>query len=255
MNGILIYPAGSNPALRFACRYLMARGFQILPSPAPDATHLLLPVPSFEPDGRIRGGGILEHLLADLPREITVVGGNLNHPALEGYRKLDLLQDPLYVAKNAAITADCAVRTAAGRLPVIWEDCRVLILGWGRIGKCLAALLKAMGASVAVAARKTSDRAMLAALGYGSADIARPESELCRCRVVFNTVPEEVVDLEQSALCGADCLKIDLASRQGIAGSDVIIARGLPGKDAPESSGALIAQTFIRLISGKELHI
>ena len=35
-------------------------------------------------------------------------------------------------------------------------------------------------------------------------------------------------------------------------GKDVIIARGLPGKDAPESSGELIARTAIRIAAGKE---
>lgn len=253
MNGILIYPVGNNPALRFACKYLEDRGFEILTSPAPDATHLLLPVPSFESDGRIQGGGILEHILADLPKSITVVGGNLNHPALTGYAKLDLLQDPFYLYQNAAITADCAIRIAGNKLPIVWEDCRALILGWGRIGKCLAAQLKAMGSYVAVAARKPADQAMATALGYRSCDIGCPESELCRCRIVFNTVPDLILDEGQISLCSPECIKIDLASSRGIAGDDVIIARGLPGKVAPESSGALIAKTFIRMISRKEL--
>ena len=48
--------------------------------------------------------------------------------------------------------------------------------------------------------------------------------------------------------CFGNALKIDLASKPGIGGSDVIWARGLPGKDAPESSGELIAKTIIRLM-------
>ena len=35
-------------------------------------------------------------------------------------------------------------------------------------------------------------------------------------------------------------------------GDDVLWARGLPGKDAPESSGKLIARTILRLCGGKE---
>ena len=249
MNGILIFPAGYTAALRYTCRYLEDRGFQILSCPAPDATHLLLPVPSFEPDGRIRGGGILEHILSDLPKDITVVGGNLNHPALEGYQKLDLLQDADYLATNAAITADCAIRIAASRLPVVWDGCRVLILGWGRIGKCLAAQLKGLGAKVTVSARKAADRAMIQALGCRSADTGHLEPELDHCRVVFNTIPDPVLDGSEA---GPDCLMIDLASKKGIAGDDVIHARGLPGKDTPESSGILIGRTMIRMIAGKE---
>ena len=252
MNGIYILPAGYTAALRHACSYLTDRGFQILNDTAPDVTHLLLPVPSFEPDGRIRGGGILEHILTDLPKDITVVGGNLQHPALAGYHKLDLLQDAEYVAKNAAITADCAIRLAARELPIIWEDCRVLILGWGRIGKCLAAQLKAMGAKVIVSARKSVDRAMIQALGCRSIDTVQPEAELPHCRVIFNTIPQSVLSQEQTAMCQPGCLLIDLASQKGMDGKDVLHARGLPGKDTPESSGILIARTMIRMITEKE---
>jgi hypothetical protein len=46
--------------------------------------------------------------------------------------------------------------------------------------------------------------------------------------------------------CPGKALKIDLASQPGIGGNDVIWARGLPGKNAPESSGKLIAQTVLR---------
>jgi hypothetical protein len=55
-------------------------------------------------------------------------------------------------------------------------------------------------------------------------------------------------DTVKQATCKEDCLKIDLASHRGIEGEDVIWARGLPGKDAPESSGKLIVKTAIRLI-------
>lgn len=252
MNKIMIYPAGNTPALTFACQYLQEQGVQILSAPAPDATHLLLSAPAFEADHRIRGGGILEHLLTDLPEDITVIGGNLNHPALKGYRQLDLLKDARYLAHNAAITAHCAMALAADRLPVTFSDCRVLVIGWGRIGKCLAKLLRAVGASVTVAARKETDRAMAAALGYDTADTAALTPRLEQFRLIFNTAPEEVMDARASALCKPECVKIDLASQRGIGGNGVIWARGLPGIHAPESSGALIAQSVIRLISGKE---
>lgn len=252
MNGISILPAGYTAALHHACSYLANRGYQIATEASANVTHLLLPVPSFEADGRIRGGGILEQILTSLPKDITVIGGNLNHPALEGYQRLDLLQDEEYVARNAAITADCAIRLAGSQLPVTWEDCRVLILGWGRIGKCLACQLKAMGAKVIVSARKPSELAMLHALGYGSIHTASPEAKLPHCRVIFNTIPHPVLSQEQSALCQTECIMIDLASQKGMDGKNVIHARGLPGKDTPESSGILMAKTTIRLIAEKE---
>ena len=248
MDQTAIYRAGYTGAAERACRILAEKGIPMAQAPGPEVTHLLLPVPSFEPDGRIRGGGILEHILADLPENITVIGGNLDHAGLEGYRKIDLLRDGLYVAKNAAITADCAVRVAGQAMPVVFAECPMLVIGWGRIGKCLASLLKAMGADVTVAARKASDRQMLAALGYGAEDPAAWHG-VGRYRVVFNTAPVPVLD---AARCRPDCIKIELASKPGILGPDVIQALGLPGKMAPESSGMLMAQTIIRLLESEE---
>lgn len=239
------------PASRYVCQFLSRQGVAVAVSPGPDVTHLLLPVPSFGPDGRIRGGGILENILGDLPGNVTVIGGGLRHPALQGYQTVDLLQDGLYTAKNAAITADCAIRVAAGQMQIIWDDCPVLVIGWGRIGKCLAAMLKNLGAAVTVAARKDTDRHNLAALGYQTEN---PETMLQTAsdyRVIFNTAPAMVIDTQKAANC-AGSIKIELASTPGIAGGDVISALGLPGKMVPESSGQWIAASVIRLLKERK---
>ena len=236
MDDITLCTAGSTPALEYARRALAKL---ILPQPGEGVTHLLLPVPSFDGDGNIKGGGSLEALLAQLPKDITIIGGNLT--GLEGYRCLDLLKDPLYTARNAAITAHCAVALAMERLPVILEGQQVLVIGWGRIGKYLAQLLRALGARVTVAARKETDRVMLKTLGYNA--VATDDLDPLPYRVIFNTVPKMICPD-----CPGSALKIDLASQPGLGGEDVIWARGLPGKDAPESSGQLIASSVIRLL-------
>lgn len=241
MQNTTFYIPGGLAAMKEACRILSGR-FAVAKKAAPDVTHLLLPVPSFEKDGRIRGGGVLENLLADLPEDVTVIGGNLSHPALAGYHCLDLLRDGEYVAVNAALTADCAIRVAGAHLPAALEGCPILIVGWGRIGKCLAVKLKALGAKVAVAARKTEDRNMLKALGYKTENT---EVLTGSYRVIFNTAPAMVLSKTEIP---RDTLKIELASTDGLSGGDVIIARGLPGKMVPESSGRLIAETIIRIL-------
>ena len=246
-----IYQAGYSEATRWACRYLGKQGYAITDHPREDVTHLLLPAPSFEADGRIKGGGILEHLLTDLPGDITIIGGNLSHPALAGYRCLDLLLDGEYTARNAAITADCAIRVAGQRMPVAFRGCPMLVIGWGRIGKCLAQQLKALGAQVTVAARKEKDRHLLSALGFDPLDTDRLDGRLGPFRVIFNTAPTMLLPRHLAAQCRPDCIKIELASRPGIEGEDVVHALGLPGKMAPESSGALIAQTIIRRLEEK----
>lgn len=248
MNGPIFYSAGHTDALEYALKELRRKGCTVMQQSGPAVTHLVLGVPSFEADGSLKGGGRLEDVLAALPSGVTVLGGNLSSAALTGYKTIDLLQDPVYLAENADITAHCAVKLALAKLPVTLRGCHVLVVGWGRIGKCLAELLKSMGAIVTVAARKETDRAMLIALGYDTADTNDLGYGLLRYRVIFNTVPFTVLPADATQYCAPDCLKIDLASSAGIEGSDVIWARGLPNRDAPESSGALIARSVLRLI-------
>lgn len=230
---------GTTPALGTAVQLLKGWGYSFTDTPDSTVTHLLLPVPTFAPDGTVHGGGQLETVLQALPHSICVIGGNLTSPLLQNRNCIDLLQDAIYLSENAYITAHCALRLALSRLPVALRGCKVLIIGWGRIGKCLAAMLKSMEADVTVAARKENDRAMLLALGYGA--ISTEAIAVAPYRVIFNTAPQMVLPHTP-----AGALKIDLASQPGIGGEDVIWARGLPGKDAPETSGELIARTVIR---------
>ena len=241
MDDYIFYCAADSRALIYAAAFLMEEGMVFVPYPDHTVTHLLLPVPSFESDGSIKGGGDLKEILSQLPKTVTIIGGNLNQPELDDYETLDLLEDPWYLARNAGITAHCALELALAKLPVILDKCPVLITGWGRIGKCLAKLLRAMGACVTIAARKESHRVMIDALGYKSCSIDKIRTE--DFRLIINTVPAMVLP----SVTGT-ALKIDLASVPGIGGRDVLWARGLPGLLAPESSGALIAQVITQWI-------
>ena len=237
MENALFYTAGHSDALHHTIRYLQCVGYQFSSVPTQDVTHLLLPVPSLMPDGTIRGGGNLNQLLSSLPANVHIIGGNL--PELHKYT--DLLKIPAYEAENAYITAHCAIQLILNQLPRTLRGCKILVIGWGRIGKCLASLLKNLEASVTVAARKESDRAMINALGYNAKDtFYLTDSDY---QAILNTVPHPLLKSENS-----ECLKIDLASSPGILGEDVIIARGLPGKMAPESSGELIAHTILQYV-------
>lgn len=239
MGNHIFYTAGNTAALTCAIQRLKATGCRFSSVPCAEVTDLLLPVPSLNPDGTVKGGEVLQDILNTLPSGITVYGGNL--PQLAGYRVRDLLKDPAYVAENAYITAHCAVRLAMEKLPIALRGCKILVIGWGRIGKCLAALLKGLEAQVTVAARKEADRAMLSALGYGAVPIEGLTGD--SYRVIFNTVPVMVLPDTPEG-----CLKIDLASTAGMGGNHILHARGLPGKDAPETSGELIARTILRLL-------
>ena len=246
MNNRLFYTYGRSEALNFAAGELATRGLNVADTPSPEVTHLLLGVPCKTSAQQ------LKDLLEQLGTNVTIFGGFLNQKELSSYRCFDLLNDEGYLAQNARITAYCALQVAQEKMKVVWDGCPVLITGGGRIAQCLAGLLKNLGAEVVIAVRRDSQRAMLTALGYEGERIDFPDYILGRFRVIFNTVPSPVLSAKSLRRCRPDCLKIELASTNGLEGEDVIIARGLPGVWAPESSGRLIARTVLRLCARKE---
>lgn len=243
LNNHLLYTIGCSDSCRYASFLLGKNGFALTDHPSPEVSHLLLDVPSFDASGALRDGTDLKELLRMLPKSISIIGGNLHQSYLQDYRKIDLLQDPYYLSRNAAITAECALQVTAPYLKTTFAESPVLILGWGRIGKCLSKLLADIGCPVTVAARNSRDRAMLEALGYKSADFPKVPEILNRYKVLLNTVPDLPLHIHDESI-----IAIDLASYPGMRGDHVIQARGLPGKYAPESSGKLIADTIQRMI-------
>lgn len=227
---MLLYPIGKTEAVRHAAHILQKSGITLIDHPSPEVTHLLM-------DIRPGTDENLPYILSMLPQDTTVICGQ-NLPT---HKVWNLLMDEIYLARNAAITAHCAIKKAFPYLTATLADTPTLVIGWGRIGKSLARLLRAMDCPVTVAARKEKDRAQLTALGYRTQDTARLRPDAFR--LIFNTVPHPVL-----TDCHSDCIKIELASTDGMTGSNIITARGLPGQLAPISSGTLIAETILRYL-------
>lgn len=228
MSDLIVYCMPGHPAVGHAAAYLKTKGIHVADRLEPGVTHLLLPVPT--------------RSLGDVPEGVVIVGGNLP----EGPDAIDLLKDPEYLAMNAAITARCAIGLIGKEL----EGLPVLVLGWGRIGKCLGKFLGGAGAKVTIAARKAADVAMIRALGYESVAMDRVSPLLPKFGAVLNTVPAMVLPAFN---CAPDCVLLELASKPGMAGNNITDARGLPGKYAPKESGELIARRFLALVKEEQV--
>ena len=239
MDDITLFCAGSTQATRYACDILSSKGINTFYEPCDAIKYVLLDIPSLGPANTLRSGEDLEGVLSAIPNNATLIGGRLDHPLLEKYPKYDLLKNESYLKENARITAYCALHIIGEALPVTLEDCPVLVIGWGRIGKVLTSLLVRVGAHVTVATRDIRSAASLAKLGIST--VLTNEFIPPQYKLIVNTAPATVLNDEWCRhYTGA--VKIDLASVNGLPGEDVIWARGLPGRCAPESSGKLIAR-------------
>ena len=238
MSNTVIFPLGTTSAVQHCVRHLAASGVPISPGPGSGVTHLLLDVPSFRPNAQ----EYLSSTISRLSPQITVIGGNLDQAEFSGLRCLDLLKKEDYLCRNAMLTAHCALKFAMPLLSCALYDTPTLIIGWGRIGKCLAKVLRDLNCPVTIAVRGEKDRCLLRSLGYRTTD---PGAACLRdFRLIFNTAPEPVFGPDRLDPY-PDLIKIDLASRPGLTGSNIHTARGLPGLLAPESSGKLIAQAIL----------
>lgn len=157
---------------------------------------------------------------------------------------------------NAPPTAEGAVQLAMEELPITLHNARVLVIGYGRLGRVLAQRLAALGAHVTVAARSYEQLAWAQVWGCATEHTSCLAPWLCSFDLVVNTVPAQVLGREELAGLKPGALVIDLASKPGgvdleaasALGVKVIWALSLPGKVAPVSSGSYLKSTIYHII-------
>jgi dipicolinate synthase subunit A len=186
-----------------------------------------------------------------------VFGGKIDPVARKtfeanGFTTIDYFEREELNVLNAVPTAEGAISLAMQEMGETIFGQNVLVTGFGRISKVLAAQLKTMGAKVNVAARKCSDLAWITIYGYNPVKIEYMDDKLDTYQLIFNTVPSMLFDRKKLIKISDKALLIDLASKPG--GVDmqaaqslnlnVIWALSLPGKFAPVSAGRIIASTI-----------
>lgn len=161
---------------------------------------------------------------------------------------------------NAVATAEGAIGVLLGETErTLWRS-RVLIIGWGHVGRTLAARLKALGAEVCVLARSPGTRAWIEAEGLECADAAEPSAALAGRDIVINTVPAPMLTASRIAELGARTLILDLASAPG--GTDFDAARafgiraltapGLPGKWSPQTAAEAVRDAVYNILEDEK---
>lgn len=169
------------------------------------------------------------------------------------YNRLDS-----YALLNAVPTAEGAIKWAIEKTPFTLWNAKVLVIGYGRVGKVLADRLKVLGSKVTVSARKSSDFALITAFNMETVSTNRLNDDILDYDIVFNTVDVPVLDNE--TLKKSPCnFFLDLSSLGGFdlefarnVGKTADTAPALPGRTAPETAGRILAQTVTEIITSQE---
>ena len=200
----------------------------------------------------------LDDILHRLSKSQIVLGGmcdNVNFDMID-YYKSETLQ-----MENAIPTAEGALRIAMENVDFTLYGSSCLVFGYGRIGKILAQRLLSMGANVSVCARKERDLALAETMGCTAVPLEYVSSHIHRFDIIFNTIPQNIINCEMLGEIGKTVPIIDLASKPyGVdmtaaraLGRKVIIASGLPGRFTPESSGKILKDIIIKMLIEMEV--
>ena len=237
----------------------------ILPLPASsDGVHVncsMMKPDTFEPLKMIR---ILDSISTDIP----IIGGRFS-PSFNSFadsrnfKVIDYFDSEELQIRNAVPTAEGALAIAMNELPITIHNARALVVGYGRVGKTLSNILRALGACVTVAARKTSDLAYAENCYCNTLkiEVRGGKSSLTKVGdgydVIFNTVPCWLFDETVLHSISKNTLIIDLASAPGgvdmraasECGVRVIWALSLPGKCAPFTAGEIICNSVLDILA------
>ena len=254
---------GGDKRLKIAVKELMEKGFAVntvgLYDDEKDNTFsdvLLLPVPTtkdgetvFAPFARRK---IYLSEVADKADNRLLLTCNYS---FDGQNCIDYCKLDSYSLLNAIPTAEGAIKLAIENTSfTLWKS-KVLVIGYGRVGKVLADRLKALGAYVTVSARKPADFALIRALGYNATETRNVSNSLSDYDIVFNTVDVKVIDEKAFYNCTVKLL-IDLSSLGGFdldvagdCGITALKAPGLPGITAPLTAGKILAEAVTEILN------
>jgi len=204
----------------------------------------------------------LDSLIEMIPKNALFVAGKIEKEVREtleskGIQFIDLLDREDMAVLNAIPAAEGAVELILRSTPRTIHNSRILILGYGRIGKVLARILSAFGAEVWVAARTYSDLSWIEAFGYKPVHLNDLERYITDMNVIVNTIPYQYITADILNKVRTDCYLIDLASYPGgidfkhaeKLGLKTDWALSLPGKVAPLTAAEIIKKTVENVLT------
>lgn len=264
-----ILAIGGDLRLSYATAAFLEKGFfaehidvenKTLETKIKSADILLLPVP-VSTDGKNLNAPISETKLslsyiAEVAGDKKIIFGGKIPKVFKG-KIYDYLEREDFKTLNAVPTAEGTLEIAMRETEHTIAGSRTLVIGFGKIGKMLCKMFSGIGAYVCATARKAQDIALINAYGYESAKTAEIGKIISGFDIIINTVPERVIGDELLLKVKKDSLIIDVASVPG--GLDIEKARSigikalwalsLPGKVAPKTSGKIICDTVLNILS------
>ncbi len=232
-----------------------------------DIEVLILPLPGTSEKGVVRAVYSDQELLLTEPAIVSMAPNALviigsarkflkDWAEKYRFRLLEIVEMDEIAILNSIPTAEGALQIAMEETLSTIHGSRTSVIGFGRVAVTMAATLKALGAEVTVVARNPGQLARAYQMGCSRATYDDMHEIMRNSDIVFNTVPQMILNREVLKYANPDILIVDLATQPGgtdfeaanAYGLKAILAPGLPGKVAPVSAGKILADVVPRIL-------
>ena len=161
-----------------------------------------------------------------------------------------------FLVKNAYLTAKATIKIIKENIGLDLKNKKILICGFGRLGKELTKILKDNNQNLLVSARNEADLKKIKSLSIKYVNTNKIE-ETSDHDIIINTIPSLIFSENILKKTAKNALLIDLASNPGGVdkkavkklATNYIHALGLPGKFYPEESAKIIKDKILKTMA------
>lgn len=140
---------------------------------------------------------------------------------------IDVLKKEEFAVLNAISTAEGAIETIINNTNMTIQGSKILVIGYGRIGKILSSKLQLLGSNITSTYLTEEEKAWIIVNSHKPLEfnLLQKELNINKYDVIVNTVPKIVLGDKELIKINKDILILDLASNPG--GVDKKIANEL----------------------------
>lgn len=199
----------------------------------------------------------------NLMKDKTLIAGTISNNIYEKYKDveiIDIMKNEKLAILNTIATAEGAIKEIIENTQVNVHGSKIMILGFGRVGKTLAKKLDGLSAKITVVSKEEEELAWAEVYGYTNMQLNKIEDVIKDYDVIVNTIPHIILQGDILQKINKDILLLDLASGEGGINKEeaqenkinLIKALGIPGKISPVTTAKILKETIYEILEEKK---
>lgn len=199
----------------------------------------------------------------NLMKDKTLIAGTIPNNIYEKYKGveiIDIMKNEKLAILNTIATAEGAIKEIIENTQVNVHGSKIMILGFGRVGKTLAKKLDGLSAKITVVSKEEEELAWAEVYGYTNVQLNKIEDVIKDYDVIVNTIPHIILQGDILQKINKDTLLLDLASGEGGINKEeaqenkinLIKALGIPGKISPITTAKILKETIYEILEERK---